>query len=82
MTHGKYSLGQLIDEVDYELGMRAAVYPSQVQRKRMRQSEAEYHIDRMRAIRSLLERLQDAQLRRKGDEHLPEGNAHRQNTRD
>jgi hypothetical protein len=75
-THGHYSIAQLIDEVRYELDMRARVYPGQVFRNRMRRSEAEYHMDRMRALLSLLQRLQQAQLnRRADDEHLSQQGA-------
>ena len=53
----RFSLSQQIEEVKRELAMRGRVYPSFVMRGKMRASEADYHMERMRAVLETLERL-------------------------
>ena len=53
-----FSLAQMIDEVRFELNMRSSTYPSRIHRKLMRQSEADYHVARMKAVLATLEELQ------------------------
>ena len=53
----RFSLSQQIEEVKRELVMRSRVYPGFVMRGKMRASEADYHMDRMRAVLHTLERL-------------------------
>jgi hypothetical protein len=52
------SLNQQIDEVKRELKMRADVYPRQVNSGKLRQSLADYQIERMQAVLKTLEWLQ------------------------
>lgn len=54
----RVSLQQQIDEVRREIAMRERVYPGQVTRGKMRQSEAAFALDRMRAVLRTLEFLQ------------------------
>lgn len=54
MAERRFSLGQQIDEVDYELRQRNDVYPRLVGRGTLRPSEAEYHVARMQAVRETL----------------------------
>jgi len=53
----RFSLSQQIEEVKRELAMRGRVYPTFVIRGKMRASEADYHMDRMRAVLETLEQL-------------------------
>ena len=53
----RFSLSQQIEEVKRELVMRSRVYPSFVLRGKMRASEADFHMDRMRAVLHTLEKL-------------------------
>lgn len=53
----KISIQAQIEEVDRELALRAKVYPNQVRRGLMRQSVADLHIERMKAVRATLEWL-------------------------
>lgn len=55
----KISIGAQIEEVDREIALRKRVYPNQVSRKNMRQSEADLHIERMGAVKTTLEWLRD-----------------------
>ncbi len=54
----KISLPQQIEEIEYEIGMRKQVYPRRVSAKKMRQSEATYHIERMEAVLKTLRWLE------------------------
>jgi len=54
----KISLHAQIEEVDRELGLRRNVYALEVARGKMRQSVADLHLERMRAVRATLEWLQ------------------------
>ena len=54
----KISINAQIEEVDRELGLRKNVYAVEVARGKMRQSVADLHMDRMRAVRATLEWLQ------------------------
>ena len=48
------NLSQQLEEVQYELDMRRAVYPRLIRRGTLRQSEADYHIKRMEAVKNTL----------------------------
>jgi hypothetical protein len=48
------SLSMQLEEVEYELRMREAVYPRLVTRKTLRESEAKFHIERMEAVAKTL----------------------------
>jgi|SoiMetStandDraft_5_1073268.scaffolds.fasta_scaffold637579_2 hypothetical protein len=52
------SLNQQIDEVKRELAKRDEVYPRQVQTGKLRQSIADFQVERMRAVLKTLEWLQ------------------------
>jgi hypothetical protein len=52
------SLNQQIDEVKRELKMRSEVYPHMVKSGKLRQSVADYQVERMRAVQKTLEWLQ------------------------
>jgi hypothetical protein len=52
------SLNQQIDEVKRELKMRSEVYPHMVNSGKLRQSVADYQVERMRAVQKTLEWLQ------------------------
>ena len=53
------SLNQQIEEIDYELRMRAGAYPRWVSAGKIRKSEAEFHVARLEAARATLRWLQD-----------------------
>jgi hypothetical protein len=53
----RFNLSQQIEEVKRELAMRSRVYPGFVGKGKMRASEADFHMDRMRAVLHTLERL-------------------------
>jgi hypothetical protein len=55
----KFSLTQQIEEVERELKMRGEVYPQLVRKGSMRQSVADYHMGRMRAVLETLNWLSD-----------------------
>jgi hypothetical protein len=57
----KYSITAQIEEVDRELEQRDKVYAGLVRKGRMKQSEADIHIDRMRAVRATLAWLQGSE---------------------
>lgn len=63
----RFSLAQQIEEIEREIAMRLEVYPRQVTRGTMRQSVADMHIDRMRAVLITLQWFQkhEAKLRAK-----------------
>lgn len=63
----KISLNQQIDEVEHELSMRKRVYPGLVSRAKLSQVKADYHMDRMRAVKATLEWLRDneAEIKRR-----------------
>jgi hypothetical protein len=52
-----YSLSAQIEEVEREILLRGRVYPHQVASRKMRQSVADMHLDRMRAVLRTLEWL-------------------------
>lgn len=54
----KISLAQQIEELERELHMRADVYPRLVRSGKMRQSIADYQIERMKAALETLRWLQ------------------------
>ena len=54
----KITLHAQIEEVDRELGLRRNVYAIEVARGKMRQSVADLHLERMRAVRATLVWLQ------------------------
>jgi hypothetical protein len=60
-----FSLREQIEEVERELALRARVYPGQVRMGKMRQSIADYHMNRMRAVRDTLMQLQAQRERKK-----------------
>ena len=51
------SLSMQLEEVLYEIGMRQTVYPRLIQRKTLRQSEADFHVERMQAVAKTIEWL-------------------------
>ncbi len=50
----EFSLLQQLEEVDRELELRDRVYPNKIRRGEIRQSVADYHMARMRAVRKTL----------------------------
>jgi len=44
------SLRQQIEEVEREIALREKVYPHQIRSGKMRQSIADYHLERMRSV--------------------------------
>lgn len=56
-----FSLNQQIEEVEREIKLREGVYPRQVASGKMRQSVADYHLDRMRGVLATLQSLNGAQ---------------------
>lgn len=55
------SLVTQVAEVDREIEMRASVYPGRVGAGKMREAEAEYQLDTMRAVRRTLQWVADAE---------------------
>lgn len=49
-----FSLDQQIEEIDRELDLRKDVYETAVSRGKMRRSVADYHMNRMKAVRATL----------------------------
>jgi hypothetical protein len=52
------SLAQQIEECEREIALRNGVYPRMVSSGKMRQSIADYHMARMKAVLATLEWLQ------------------------
>lgn len=48
------SINQQIEEVERELAMRKKVYPDMIARRKLRQSEADYFVKRLKAVRETL----------------------------
>jgi hypothetical protein len=59
----KFSLIQQIEEIERELEKRNVVYPRLVRKGEMRQSIADYHIARMRAVLETLKWLHNNRTR-------------------
>jgi hypothetical protein len=59
MTEMKISLRAQLEEVDRELTLRTRVYAHQISVGKMRLSVANYHMDRLRAVKRTLESLID-----------------------
>lgn len=59
MAVSKFSIDQQIDEVEREIALRKNVYPRMVRSGQMRQSIADYHRERMEAVKATLEFLRD-----------------------
>jgi len=55
----KISLGQQLEEVDREIAMRKDVYEIAVSKGKMRRAVADYHMNRMKAVRATLAWLQE-----------------------
>ncbi len=55
----KVSIGSQIDEVKRELEERERVYPRLIASRKLRQSVADYQMDRMRSVLATLEWLRD-----------------------
>ena len=55
----KISINQQIDEIDRELGQRASVYPRLVAAGKLRQSVADYQVERLKAAKRTLEFVRD-----------------------
>lgn len=55
----KISIGQQIEEVDYELAQRRQVYPRLASSGGRKASELDYHMQRMEAVRATLVWLQE-----------------------
>jgi hypothetical protein len=60
-----FSLREQIEEVERELALRARVYPGQVHMGKMRQSIADYHMNRMQAVRDTLMQMKAQRERKK-----------------
>ena len=58
-----FAITQQIEEVERELALRAKVYPNMVRRHQMRQSVADYHMARLRAVLDTLEWLSQNRTR-------------------
>lgn len=52
-----FSLTQQIEELEREIELRGRVYPNQVRSGAMRQSIADYHMNRIKAAKASLECL-------------------------
>lgn len=63
VTKQKISLRAQIEEVEYELGMRRKVYPGLVRRGKVRQGEADLHVERLEAVLKTLQWLQANETR-------------------
>lgn len=65
-----FSLGQQIEEVRREIAMRERVYPHQVAKHSIRQSEADYFMGRIRAVLATLIWLQtnEASIKAKAED--------------
>jgi Zn-dependent M16 (insulinase) family peptidase len=50
MSNPRISIFQQIEEVEREIGQRASVYPRLVAAGKMRESIANYHVERMKAV--------------------------------
>lgn len=61
----RFSLAQQIEEVDRELDQRGKVYPNLIRRGKLSRAQADYHVDRMKAVRATLLWLQahEAEIR-------------------
>lgn len=55
----RISLAQQLDEIDRELAQRASVYPRLVSGRKLRQSVANFQVDRLKAARASLQWLAD-----------------------
>lgn len=55
----KFSINQQIEEVERELDQRKSVYTRLVNSGKMRQAEADFHTNRMRAVLKTLEFCRD-----------------------
>ena len=53
----KFNLRQQIEEIDRELRKRAEVYPRWVRSGKIKQSQADYHVARLEAVKTTLEWL-------------------------
>jgi len=53
----KFNLRQQIEEIDRELTKRAEVYPRWVRAGKIKQSQADYHVARLEAVKRTLEWL-------------------------
>lgn len=56
----RFSLSQQIEEIKREIAMRGRVYPGLVARGKMRKGEAEFHMSRMQAVLTTLQRIAGA----------------------
>lgn len=56
------SLSMQLEEVEYELQMRKTVYPRLITRGTLRKSEADFHIQRLEAVKKTLEWLQENEV--------------------
>ena len=65
------SLAQQIEEIEREIKMRVGVYPRQVSSGKMRQSVADYHMERMKAVLRTLEWLRENEAEIKGKAGFP-----------
>lgn len=59
MGERKISIDQQIEEVEREIKLREGVYPRQVTSGKMRQSVADFHIERMTAVLRTLQWLRE-----------------------
>lgn len=58
----KFSLSAQIDEIDRELEQRRTVYPRLIATRQLRQSIADYQVERLRAVRETLVWLSNNEL--------------------
>lgn len=52
-----FSLRQQLEEIERELALRERVYPTLIMKRSMRQSVADFHMGRMRAVAVTLQKL-------------------------
>lgn len=57
----QFSITQQCEEVEREIAMRKSAYPRWVAARKMRQSVADFHMERMQAVLETLRSLQDKQ---------------------
>lgn len=60
------SIAQQIEEIEREIALRQRVYPNQVRTGKMRQSVADYHMQRIDAVLKTLLWLQANEARIRG----------------
>lgn len=57
-----FSINQQIEEVEREIALRERVYPHQIASGKMRQSIADYHMNRMKAVLDTLNKILEGNM--------------------